>query len=180
MVLAVGDSAVTCYRQSLYNAKPTCPPSRHDDCTQAAWVCHWQSTGQAKSYSVDVGVQQGISELSTLFSGKTAILRQSLWDTCALFGRLRRATQSDPYSWNSRTLSRSGSLTADSWSSIRIEFFANSSADPSDFGQGQTFLGFQNVTTDSTGAVSFTFVASASLPLGEPVSDHVVLVIMEN
>src|SRR6266478_1175140 len=81
MVLAVGDSPVTCYRQSLYNANPTCPPTRHDDCTQAAWVCHWQSTGQAKSYSVDVGVQQGIlcksTELSTLFSGKTAILRQS-------------------------------------------------------------------------------------------------------
>ncbi len=36
MVLAVADNAVTCYRQSLYNAKPTCPPSRHDDCTQAA------------------------------------------------------------------------------------------------------------------------------------------------
>ena len=36
MVLAVGDNAVTYYRQLLYNAKPTCPPSRHDDWTQAA------------------------------------------------------------------------------------------------------------------------------------------------
>ena len=36
MVLAVGDNAVTYDRQSLYNAKPTCPPSRHDDWTQAA------------------------------------------------------------------------------------------------------------------------------------------------
>ncbi len=35
-VLAVDDNAVTCYQQSLYNAKPTCPPSRHDDWTQAA------------------------------------------------------------------------------------------------------------------------------------------------
>src|SRR6266852_1869206 len=82
MVLAVGDSAVTCYRQSLYNAKPTCPPSRHDDCTQAAWVCHWQSTGQAKSYSVDVGSATrhpfvGPRNCPLLFSGKTAILRQS-------------------------------------------------------------------------------------------------------
>jgi len=34
-------SAITLQRQ------PTCPPSRHDDWTQAAWVCHWQSTGQA-------------------------------------------------------------------------------------------------------------------------------------
>src|SRR5260370_28644473 len=48
---------------------------------RAAWVCHWQSTGPAKSYSVDVGVQQGIlcrsTELSTLFCGKTTVLRQS-------------------------------------------------------------------------------------------------------
>src|SRR5436190_10475979 len=54
---------------------------------RAAWVCHWQSIGQAKSYSVDVGVQQGIlcksTELSTLFSGKTAILRQSRVGTLA-------------------------------------------------------------------------------------------------
>src|SRR6266446_4862298 len=35
-VLAVDDNAVTCYQQSLCNAKPTCPPSRHDDWTQAA------------------------------------------------------------------------------------------------------------------------------------------------
>src|SRR5947207_573561 len=81
MVLAVADNAVTCYHQSLYNAKPNCPPSATMTAHRAAWVCHWQSTGQAKSYSVDVGVQQGIlcksTELSTLFSGKTAILRQS-------------------------------------------------------------------------------------------------------
>ncbi len=36
MVLAVGDNGVTCYQQLLYNAKPTSPPSRHDDWTQAA------------------------------------------------------------------------------------------------------------------------------------------------
>src|SRR5438034_539715 len=36
MVLVVADNAVTCYRQSLYNAKLNCPPSRHDDCTQGS------------------------------------------------------------------------------------------------------------------------------------------------
>src|SRR5439155_7943585 len=81
MVLAVADNAVTYYRQSLYNASR---PARHPatmTAHRAAWVCHWQSTGQAKSYSVDVGVQQGIlcksTELSTPFCGKKAILRQS-------------------------------------------------------------------------------------------------------
>ena len=70
-------SAITLQRQSR--------PARHPatmTAHRAAWVCHWQSTDQAKSYSVDVGVQQGIlcksTELSTLFCGKTAIPRQSL------------------------------------------------------------------------------------------------------
>src|SRR5438876_11957557 len=36
MVSAVADNAVTYYRQSFYNAKPSCPPSRHDDCTQGS------------------------------------------------------------------------------------------------------------------------------------------------
>ena len=34
---------------------------------------------------------------------------------------------------------------------FRIEFFANNAADPSSFGEGQTFLGFKNVTTDAAG-----------------------------
>ena len=80
-VLAVADNAVTCYWQSLYNAKPSCPPSRHNDCTQGSLGLPLAKYWSAKSYSVDVGVQQGIlcksMELSTLFSGKTAILRQS-------------------------------------------------------------------------------------------------------
>src|SRR6266849_9914935 len=80
-VLAVEDNAVTCYRQSLYNASR---PARHP----ATMTGHRQpefAIGKVlvrlKVYSVDVGVQQGIlcrsTELSTLFCGKTAILRQS-------------------------------------------------------------------------------------------------------
>jgi hypothetical protein len=60
MVLAVGDNAVTYYRKSLYNANR---PARHP----ATMTGHRQpefAIGKvlvrAKSYSVDVEVQQGI------------------------------------------------------------------------------------------------------------------------
>ena len=42
----------------------------------------------------------------------------------------------------------------------RVEYFGNPAADPSGYGQGQTFLGATSVTTDGTGNVTFT----ASLP----------------
>jgi titin len=43
---------------------------------------------------------------------------------------------------------------------FRLEFFSNPACDPSGHGQGQTFLGSQNVTTDGTGNTTFT----ASVP----------------
>src|SRR5260370_3274505 len=63
-----------------------------------------------------------------------------------------------------------GSLQSTPNTTFRIEFFSNSVRDPSGFGQGQTFLGFQNVTTDGTGAISYTAVVPENLPLGTPVS----------
>ena len=42
-------------------------------------------------------------------------------------------------------------------SNFRVEFFANSSYDPAGAGQGQTFLGFQDVTTDSAGNANINF-----------------------
>ena len=42
----------------------------------------------------------------------------------------------------------------------RVEFFANDAADPSGYGEGQTFLGFENVAGDVTGqSVTFTLPA---------------------
>lgn len=42
----------------------------------------------------------------------------------------------------------------------RIEFFANDASDPSGYGEGQTFLGYQNVAGDVTGqSVTFTLPA---------------------
>src|SRR5262249_6333815 len=41
-----------------------------------------------------------------------------------------------------------GTLNSVPNTTFRIEFFANAAADPSGHGQGQTYLGFANVTTD--------------------------------
>jgi hypothetical protein len=60
-----------------------------------------------------------------------------------------------------------GALASLPNTSFRVEFFANASPDPSGYGQGQTYLGFVNVTTDATGTADFiaTFAGvGASVP----------------
>ena len=47
----------------------------------------------------------------------------------------------------------------------RLEFFSNSSCDPSGFGEGKTFEGSQNLVA-GTGPTPFTVVLSNTLPLG--------------
>jgi hypothetical protein len=39
---------------------------------------------------------------------------------------------------------------------FRVEFYSNTTPDPSSYGQGQTYLGFTMVTTDASGKASFT------------------------
>jgi hypothetical protein len=51
----------------------------------------------------------------------------------------------------------------------RVEFFANPTADPSAFGQGQTFLDATGVTTDASGNASFT-VTLGYLPVGTSIT----------
>jgi hypothetical protein len=49
----------------------------------------------------------------------------------------------------------SGTLNSLASRSFRIEFFANTSCDPSGFGEGETFIGTTTVTTDGSGNASF-------------------------
>ena len=56
-----------------------------------------------------------------------------------------------------------GTLNSRASQTYRIEFFANDAADPSGAGEGQTFLGFQNVTTNAGGNVSFAFTSPSTL-----------------
>jgi outer membrane lipoprotein-sorting protein len=52
----------------------------------------------------------------------------------------------------------------------RLEFFSNTSGDPSGYGQGQNYLGYATVTTDSAGNAAFTVTLSSAVPLGAAVT----------
>ena len=60
-----------------------------------------------------------------------------------------------------------GTLNSTPNSQFTLEFFRNTAADPSGFGEGQTFIGETRVTTDGTGNVSFMPTFTADLGLGE-------------
>jgi len=68
---------------------------------------------------------------------------------------------------NGQTLIQ-GTLQGNPSSNFRLEFFASAVADPSGFGQGQTFLGFTQVSTDATGKATFSATV-AGTPAGEAV-----------
>jgi hypothetical protein len=63
-----------------------------------------------------------------------------------------------------------GTLHSDPGTQYRMEFFANDAADPSGFGEGQTFLGFTLVTTDAAGNAVFSFAVDVALPEGTPIT----------
>jgi CSLREA domain-containing protein len=51
-----------------------------------------------------------------------------------------------------------GSLNSHANTIYRLEFFSNTVVDPSGFGEGQTFIGSTNVTTDGSGNIAFNIV----------------------
>ena len=53
---------------------------------------------------------------------------------------------------------------------FRIEFFSNSSADPSGYGQGEVFLGVVTVTTNANGQASFSLTLRTPLASGQVIS----------
>jgi hypothetical protein len=63
-----------------------------------------------------------------------------------------------------------GTLNSAPSTSYVIQFFANAVADPTGYGQGQTYLGQITVTTDTNGNASFTAKFSASVPAGQFIS----------
>ena len=60
-----------------------------------------------------------------------------------------------------------GTLNSTPNTQFTLEFFSNSACDPSGFGEGETFLGFTDVTTDGSGNASFTITLSTSVPAGQ-------------
>jgi hypothetical protein len=70
----------------------------------------------------------------------------------------------------SSTTTVQGALNSTPSSAFRLEFFSSAHCDPSGFGQGQTFLGFTNVSTDGSGNASFSVPLGIVLPVGTSVA----------
>ena len=58
--------------------------------------------------------------------------------------------------FNNNNANISGTLNSAASTAFRLEFFSNAACDPSGHGQGRSFLGFQNVSTDGSGNASFS------------------------
>ena len=67
----------------------------------------------------------------------------------------------------SGTITVGGTLDSSPSTAFRVELFANAACDPSGNGEGETFLGFKDVTTDDGGNVSFTAAFSAAVTVGQ-------------
>ncbi len=65
------------------------------------------------------------------------------------------------------TISVSGTLNSMASATFRVEFFASSAVDGSGHGEGQRYLGFATVNTDSSGNASFSQTLSSSVTAGE-------------
>jgi len=59
-----------------------------------------------------------------------------------------------------------GSLNSSANTAFRIEFFANATIDPTGYGEGETYLGFTDVTTDGGGDAVITVNLAATVPAG--------------
>ncbi|MCA9208003.1 MAG: DUF4347 domain-containing protein, partial [Planctomycetales bacterium] len=64
----------------------------------------------------------------------------------------------------------SGSINSVSNSYYRVELYANDSIGASPYGQGQTYLGHVNVSTDGSGNASFTTTLTANIAAGAYIS----------
>jgi hypothetical protein len=63
-----------------------------------------------------------------------------------------------------------GTLTAAPNTTFALDFFASGTANPSGFGDGETFLGTASVTTGADGTVSFTITFNVAVDQGEFIS----------
>ena len=68
------------------------------------------------------------------------------------------------------SVSVSGTLNSTASATFRVEFFASSAADASGHGEGERYLGFATVTTNSSGDASFSQTLAVSLAAGEVIT----------
>jgi hypothetical protein len=111
------------------------------------------------------------------FGTGNAIRANSIFANAGLGIRLRNGGNHDQpapvvtsASYSGGFLTIQGTLTAAPLTTYTLEFFANSVADPSGFGQGERFIGSFTVTTDASGNASFAFSFAIDLRPGEYLS----------
>jgi CSLREA domain-containing protein len=68
------------------------------------------------------------------------------------------------------TLVVDGTLNSTPNTTFRVELFANDACDPSGYGEGQFFLGAQDVTTDGSGDATFTAQVSSGFSIGQQIT----------
>jgi CSLREA domain-containing protein len=68
------------------------------------------------------------------------------------------------------TINIQGSLNSNISTTFRVEFFYSAACDPAGNGEGQTFIGFTNVTTDGSGNAGFNSTFTAPVPSGSAVT----------
>jgi flagellar hook assembly protein FlgD len=72
---------------------------------------------------------------------------------------------------NGTDLTIAGSLNSTASTTFTLQFFANTAADPTGYGEGQDFVADTTITTDATGNVSFQFTFfGAMVPVGDLIS----------
>ena len=67
-----------------------------------------------------------------------------------------------------------GTLDSTPNTMFRIEFFSNSTCDPSGLSEGQTYIGFRTVTTGDGCSVSFTATLPVTVPTGHVITATVI------
>ena len=63
-----------------------------------------------------------------------------------------------------------GTINSTANTTFRIEFFSNSAMDPSGNGEGETYLGYIDVTTDGSGNANYSATLTGSVGIGEFIS----------
>jgi parallel beta-helix repeat protein len=70
----------------------------------------------------------------------------------------------------SSTLTVNGTLNSTASTTFRLEFFSNTSCDSSGAGEGETYLGTTNVTTNGSGSASFNTGLSGAVAWGKSIT----------
>jgi hypothetical protein len=113
---------------------------------------------------VDTGTGNAIRQNSIFASGNLGIELVNGANNAQAFPVLTSATSDGSH------LTIQGTFTGAPDTLLVLEFFANTTTDPSGYGEGQIFLGSRMVFTDDLGHESFTFIFNAALDASYTIS----------